>query len=162
VRRFPERCRVGLGGQQRQTAINLKSIRADNFRVAPRRDIGRELGFTARGWSDDEEGFQANAAARLLIQTRNQGGVASQKIGRPAPCGYRSPGFDDFDVIRASGYRISHHSPPACDPGIPYRAIPRPRVSLLRSIASGRRRTLSSVRCVCRLRPLRFAPGPRR
>ena len=55
VGRFLHCCRVRLCRQQRQAAINLKSIRTDNFSAATCRYIGRDFGFAARGRTDDEE-----------------------------------------------------------------------------------------------------------
>jgi hypothetical protein len=55
MRSFRERCCIGLRGQKIEAAINLKRIRTDNFGAHLTRDIGCQLGFTARGWTDDEE-----------------------------------------------------------------------------------------------------------
>ena len=72
VRRFLECCRVRLRRQQRQAAINLKSIHTDNFSAATSRYLGCDFGFAARGWADNEKGSQSRASFQLLIQTRTE------------------------------------------------------------------------------------------
>src|SRR2546430_15189550 len=49
MRDFCERCGVGFRRQKIEAAINLKCIRADNFRAEIARDIGRELGLSSGG-----------------------------------------------------------------------------------------------------------------
>ncbi len=55
MRDFCERCGVGFRRQKIEAAINLKCIRADNFRAEIARDIGRELGFSGGGRADDKK-----------------------------------------------------------------------------------------------------------
>src|SRR5437588_7954165 len=55
MRRFGKRCGIGLRRQKIEPTINLKRIRVDNLRADFLRDICRQLGFTSRGGSDDEE-----------------------------------------------------------------------------------------------------------
>src|SRR5438874_13788034 len=57
MRRFGKHCGIGLRRQKIEPAINLKRIRIDNLRADFLRDISRQLGFTSRGGSDDEENF---------------------------------------------------------------------------------------------------------
>ncbi len=180
MRHFPQRRLVRLRGQQRQAAINLKGVGADNFRAAARRDISRDFGFPARGRADDEKGFQGRASFQPAYSNANREGnktgdsftadyadYANGKLGSfvlvLCPRHPRNQRFNlgsakknretggawppDLPVskncvviIRANDCRTSRRSLPACGPGIPCRAIPRPPASLPRPTASGRRR----------------------
>ena len=70
MRSFRERCCIGLRGQKIEAAINLKRIRTDNFGAHCTRDIGCQLGFTARGWTDDEECARHQPNNATLIERR--------------------------------------------------------------------------------------------
>ena len=52
---FASVCPIRFGREQIEPAINLESVRADNFRVARARNFCRDLGFSRRSRSDDEE-----------------------------------------------------------------------------------------------------------
>ncbi len=73
MRGFGERCGVGLCRQKIKPAINLKCIRANDFRADFMRDVGRQFGFPGCGWTNDEEGaryqvklLKANRETRVL------------------------------------------------------------------------------------------------
>ena len=55
MERFRERCSIRLRRQQIEPVINLKRIRADNLRADLLCDIGRELGFSGPGRTDDKK-----------------------------------------------------------------------------------------------------------
>jgi hypothetical protein len=55
MRHFGKRSGIGLRRQKIEPAINLKRIRVDNLSAYFLRDISRQLGFSGRGRSDDEE-----------------------------------------------------------------------------------------------------------
>ena len=55
VRRFRQRFSIRFRREQIEPAINLKSIRADDFGAARACDFCGELGFPDRSRTDDEE-----------------------------------------------------------------------------------------------------------
>ena len=64
----------GFGGQKIETLIDLKCIRADNFRAEIARDIGRELGLSSGGWAYDEK-YISHKLKRVVaaVSSRNHG-----------------------------------------------------------------------------------------
>ena len=74
MRDFCERCGVGFRRQKIEAAIDLKCIRADNFRAEIARDIGRELGLSSGGWAYDEK-YISHKLKRVVaaVPSRNHG-----------------------------------------------------------------------------------------
>src|SRR5439155_17005416 len=66
MRRFCQRCGIRLSRQQIEPAINLERVRAHNFSAELARNVSRDLRFTGRRRTDNEED------------------VAHKKIGRRA------------------------------------------------------------------------------
>ena len=69
-----EHCGVGFRRQKIEAAINLKCIRADNFRAEIARDIGRELRFSGGGRADDKK-YVSHKLKRVVaaVPSRNHG-----------------------------------------------------------------------------------------
>jgi len=74
MRDFCERCGVGFRRQKIEAAIDLKCIRADNFRAEIARAIGRELGLSSGGWAYDEK-YISHKLKRVVaaLPSRNHG-----------------------------------------------------------------------------------------
>src|SRR6266481_429698 len=67
MRRFRNRCGIGLRRQKIESAVDLESVCTDNLRANFLRDISRQLGFTSRGRSDDEENSRCVVTVKLLL-----------------------------------------------------------------------------------------------
>jgi hypothetical protein len=55
MRSFRERDCTRLCSQQIEAAVNLKCVRADDFRIEITSDTSGEVGFSGRGRADDEK-----------------------------------------------------------------------------------------------------------
>jgi len=169
MRDFCERCGVGFRRQKIEAAIDLKCIRADNFRAEIARAIGRELGLSSGGWAYDEKYISHKLKHVVTAVPQPQSWSAredtrlyTKQNGRCAPSRGVSR-LKRVTFVSAAGARsILRRSQPASGPGILCRAIPLLRAGLPRWFAFAQRRTLSSADCADSLPPLRFERGQRR
>src|SRR6266404_1743039 len=104
MRGFGERCGVGLCRQKINPAINLKCIRANDFRANFMRDVGRQFGFPGCSWTNDEEG--ARHQAKLLKANRETRVLQASRL--PIEC-ISSLALD----LMFAGLCATHHEPAA-------------------------------------------------
>ncbi len=79
MQHFCNRCGIGLRRQKIESAVDLESVGVDNLCADFLRDISRQLGFTSRGGSDDEE-----CAGHRIRLTRPIRRMFRKQIGRRA------------------------------------------------------------------------------